>query len=174
MNIKYRIFIGMAFSFFWLVLPLFSTWAFCFAINHYWQIETLTWIINSICLILAASAFCPKLLYRIIISLCVLCLCLATQYIWDPIRFFLIFPIAGTFAINLIPEKWNKRAWLMLPYMILRGTIACLSFVLPFNIIDGEFLKGEYLPLLGITYCSLLLILIYDLIIYLISKRSPD
>lgn len=158
-----------------LVLPLLSIWFLCYAINNSWELISFAMAFNALCLTMAASAFCRNITYRIIILCAALFVSILCHYIWYPVQLFIIFTFAGILAINIMPKHWNKRAWLILPYILLRGIIAFFSAPLlsvMFNITDGESLNGRYLSLLLYMYSFLGLVLIYDLIVNFIRKET--
>ena len=99
------------------VLPLFSVWLLCFAINYAWQFQTLSLAAFSSCMILAASVFCKNIIYKTITCVSVCILIFIFRHIWSPLQFFGVILFVAIFAPNFKIKYKTKQVWLMLLYM---------------------------------------------------------
>jgi hypothetical protein len=166
---------GVLFS---LLLPVFSVWLVWFTIEHIDHPSS--FYVRSIGVItgfyafsvsIALSPFCRKMSYRIVVA--VLAFLMVGMCIWafKSKVILLTFTLFGAVSVNILPRKWNKYAWLMLPCIVIRAVIIYVGAVTCWEFLLGEEArKADYFLLLYFTYWPIFITLGYDLIIYCFIK----
>jgi len=157
-----------------LLLPSLSLWLFNYSIFHADQVLRLLGFVAGFYAFtqaIAFSVFCRKMRYRITVAVAAFLITGMCIWVFQFLTFLLVFTVLAAVSVNIFPKKWNKSAWMMLPYIVIRALIANLSIYAGWEVLfEGEYPKEAYIPLLCFTYCQIFIILIYDLIVYCVIK----
>ncbi len=158
-----------------LILPFFSVCLLWYSIFYLWQMESLAKGFYAASLVIASSSFCQNKWYRISIALMsFFIIAVLFSGIMDGVVILFIPILVGGFSASFIPEHWNKQSWLLLPCLFVRALVAFLGayvFMCQFNLFDGEFLTGDIIHTLGLTYAILFVVLAFDLFVYCVRRK---
>ncbi|AQT69821.1 hypothetical protein STSP2_03018 [Anaerohalosphaera lusitana] len=117
-------------------------------------------------LVAAASAFCYRPTYKVIILFAALVLASMLSSLMGPILLFFMCIFAGAFGVNLLPTKWNRFSIWIIPYVIARAVLAGIVFFLVASKIqlnECVLLTSKFDSLCSFTAIFILALLIFDL-----------